>query len=226
MIAYCDIIGGVLMKNCVYRIINKTNNKVYIGSTIDAERRKIEHFSQLENNKHINPHLQNAYNKYGKESFLFDIIEHGLDDGELLIREQHYIDLFNASNNNFGYNISSYANQPDTRKYTKLYTVKFRSLINNTTLSMNAIGMFGCFQAYLEMYTNRIAKPSGENLTNKDIIKITKLSENTVYKILNELEEGNIIKRVGNRQSRQIYLNPYIVTAGTEIQQETYDMFK
>ncbi len=111
------------MKNCVYRIINKINNKVYIGSTIDAERRRIEHFSQLENNKHINPHLQNAYNKYGKDAFMFDVIESNLDDGELLKREQHYIDLFNSSNSNFGYNISSYANQPDTRKYTKNYTL-------------------------------------------------------------------------------------------------------
>lgn len=40
------------MENCVYRIINKINNKVYIGSTIDSERRKIEHFNQLNRGSH------------------------------------------------------------------------------------------------------------------------------------------------------------------------------
>jgi hypothetical protein len=42
----------------IYKIINKINNKYYVGSS-----------------KHINPHLQNAWNKYGQNNFDFVITE-------------------------------------------------------------------------------------------------------------------------------------------------------
>ena len=47
-----------IVENCIYRIINKTNNKVYIGSTIDSERRELEHLSQLSKGVHINKYLE------------------------------------------------------------------------------------------------------------------------------------------------------------------------
>jgi len=37
--------------------------------------RRIQHFSKLRCNKHVNQHLQNAWNKYGKESFEFEVLE-------------------------------------------------------------------------------------------------------------------------------------------------------
>lgn len=214
------------MKNCVYRIVNKINNKVYIGSTIDSERRKLEHFNQLERGVHINTHLQNAYNKYGKNAFMFDIIEDNLDNSELMKREQHYINLFNSSNRNFGYNISQYASQPDSRKYNKLYTVKLRDMINKSNLNATSVSLLFCMQLYLEPYTNRILSPDNKNITNKDLQKISNLAENTVLRALNELEYNHFIRRIGNRQARIIYLNPHIITAGYEIQQRTYDMFE
>lgn len=214
------------LKNCVYRIVNKINNKVYIGSTIDSERRKLEHFNQLEKGIHINTHLQNAYNKYGKNVFIFDIIEDNLDNGELMKREQHYINLFNSSNGNFGYNISQYANQPDGRKYTKTYIVKLRDMISKLNLNATSISLLFCMQLYLEPYTNRILNPDKKNITNKDLQEISNLAKNIVLRALNELEYNHFIRRMGNRQARIIYLNPYIITAGYKVQQETYDMFK
>lgn len=80
----------------VYTITNISNGKLYVGSTIHTERRRLEHFSALANNKHINKHLQNAYNKYGKESFEFEVIEIlEITDNikvKLLEREQFWID--------------------------------------------------------------------------------------------------------------------------------------
>lgn len=108
------------MNNCVYRIINTNNNKVYIGSTIDSERRRLEHASQLDRGVHTNTYLQNSYNKHGKGCFVFDIIESNLDENDLLKREQHYMNLFNSSDRNFGYNISNYANRPSGKKYMKV----------------------------------------------------------------------------------------------------------
>lgn len=60
----------------IYQIRNLINNKRYIGQTNNFSRRKNEQFSTLENNKSNNIHLQRAYNKYGKEKFIFEILEY------------------------------------------------------------------------------------------------------------------------------------------------------
>ena len=49
------------LKSGIYQIKNTINGKVYVGSTIDFERRKYEHFKALKNNNHGNPKLQNAF---------------------------------------------------------------------------------------------------------------------------------------------------------------------
>ena len=87
----------------VYQIRNIVNNKVYIGSAVDLDRRKREHFNKLSKGKHCNPKLQNAYNKYGHDNFIFEVVEQ-VDNKEYLIeREQFYIDKFNVVQE--GYNI-------------------------------------------------------------------------------------------------------------------------
>lgn len=63
------------MNSGIYYIINIVNNKKYIGSSFDIKKRISKHFRQLSKNKHINKHLQNAYNFYGKENFSFEIVE-------------------------------------------------------------------------------------------------------------------------------------------------------
>jgi len=65
-----------LDKQGVYVIRCTESNKIYIGSTtMSFIKRYNHHFNQLENNKHKNSYLQNSYNKYGEESFEFDILE-------------------------------------------------------------------------------------------------------------------------------------------------------
>ncbi len=60
----------------IYQIRNLKNGKVYIGSTTRKFwARKREHFNDLKHEKHDNPHLQNSYNKYGREEFEFEVLE-------------------------------------------------------------------------------------------------------------------------------------------------------
>lgn len=59
----------------IYSIQCKITNKQYIGSALNHEKRKREHFYNLKNNKHPNKKLQNAYNKYRVDCFEFKIIE-------------------------------------------------------------------------------------------------------------------------------------------------------
>lgn len=74
----------------VYQIYNPINNKRYIGSSINVERRLKEHLRNLKKNTHCNVHLQSAYNKY-KDVLQFQFLEECEPD-ECLIFEQYYLD--------------------------------------------------------------------------------------------------------------------------------------
>lgn len=76
----------------IYAIVNILNNKKYIGSTSNFNKRYRQHFNLLSKNKHVNSHLQYAFNKYGNSSFEFWILEQCEDIPDtLLLLEQKYI---------------------------------------------------------------------------------------------------------------------------------------
>lgn len=95
-------------KTGVYCIKNMVNGKKYIGSSINIEERWASHKRALKNGTHHSPHLQYAWDKYGKENFDFYIIEE-CSDLERVDREQFYIDLYESYNHDKGYNISKSA---------------------------------------------------------------------------------------------------------------------
>jgi group I intron endonuclease len=59
----------------IYSIKNKITNEQYIGSSINLQRRKIEHFSSLRQNTHPNAKLQAAFSTYGESNFEYSILE-------------------------------------------------------------------------------------------------------------------------------------------------------
>lgn len=85
----------------IYAIHNVVNDKYYIGQAQDINNRWIRHRSNLKNNTHDNSHLQNAYNKYGKENFEYLVIEE-CEIYELDEKEITYIQQYDSYNN--GYN--------------------------------------------------------------------------------------------------------------------------
>ncbi len=92
----------------IYEIRNKLNGKRYIGSSIDIEKRWKGHKRDLKAGNHGNPHLQNAFNKYGIENFLFmELEEIKGDKSSLYKREQEYLDKWLSTGSL--YNISSIA---------------------------------------------------------------------------------------------------------------------
>lgn len=93
-------------KGGIYCIENTINNKKYIGSSNDFIQRKGQHTYQLKNACHYNSHLNSSFQKYGKENFKFSILEYCNDcnDLELKILEQKWVDLFDVTNREKGYN--------------------------------------------------------------------------------------------------------------------------
>jgi len=90
----------------IYQIENQVNGKRYIGSAVDLRKRRQNHFSALHCGGHENQHLQRAFNKYGGDTFVFEVLEE-TEPKKLIIREQYYIDLLLPE-----YNISSIAGSP------------------------------------------------------------------------------------------------------------------
>lgn len=103
----------------IYSIRNKVNNKVYIGSAIDIQRRFGEHLRMLHRNDHENDHLQKSWNKYGEDNFTFNV-ERICEDVELVKFEQEAIDEYK---NEIGwdnmYNINPNATSCLGRKHTE-----------------------------------------------------------------------------------------------------------
>jgi group I intron endonuclease len=86
------------MKSGIYKIKNIITGVVYIGKSKNVIQRKNAHFSALNLNKHNNPHLQNSYNKHGKDNFTFEILEYcNIED--LGLRELYYLSLYKDNYN-------------------------------------------------------------------------------------------------------------------------------
>lgn len=75
----------------IYKIINITNDKFYIGSAKNLLKRLMQHFSHLRHNESNCTKLQRAYNKYGEGNFKIVLLEE-CEISKLIEREQYYID--------------------------------------------------------------------------------------------------------------------------------------
>ena len=94
------------MDSGIYIIKNILNNKVYVGSSTNLKSRNYKHFWMLEKGLHDNCHLQNSYNKYGKDSFIFQVIKE-CDFIDLISMENFYISEFKSSIFEYGYNLAT-----------------------------------------------------------------------------------------------------------------------
>jgi group I intron endonuclease len=90
----------------IYRIFNTDNGVTYIGGSVDIRVRWLTHLRNLRNGTHHSVKLQRAYNKYGVNCFEHEIIE-VCDVGELILREQFYMDKHGSYTN--GYNCTPIA---------------------------------------------------------------------------------------------------------------------
>lgn len=105
----------------IYKIINKTNGKYYIGSSQNIERRWETHKSQLNTQKHINIFLQRSWNKYSSDNFELKIIQNcdGYSREEIFLIEQNYLDnlseeTYNLSKNaKGGDNLTNHPNREE-----------------------------------------------------------------------------------------------------------------
>lgn len=89
--------------NVIYAIRHIESGRMYVGSAVDFVKRQRLHRNELRRGTHHSPKLQRAWNKYGEDAFVFEVLEGVADKSQLIPREQHWIDHHCAAAK--GYNI-------------------------------------------------------------------------------------------------------------------------
>lgn len=119
-----------LNKCGIYCIRNTVNNKVYIGKSKNIYNRIAAHIQLLNNSsKDENRHLLKAWHKYGSDNFEYFVIEYlELDEQLLKTRELYWIDSFNSTDREIGYNLRR---DSDTNMTVHEETRKLLSLANS-----------------------------------------------------------------------------------------------
>lgn len=109
--------------------------------------------------------------------------------------------------------------------FVKIYRTEMREYLKEVSLSPNAGLLLLNIQPYIEYETNRIAKPSGESFSNKELEELIGLSRSGITRALRELEEKMFIARIGEGKAREIFFNPYLMCAGNKVLKSTLSLF-
>jgi group I intron endonuclease len=94
----------------IYIITCTPTGKIYIGSSVNIRVRCSEHRTILRKGNHHSRHFQNAWNKYGEENFVFEVLQ-PCDKSDLITFEQWYLDTLCPFGKR-GFNIAKDAKAP------------------------------------------------------------------------------------------------------------------
>jgi group I intron endonuclease len=108
----------------VYEIQNSVTGYCYIGSSVNMSKRYIRHISDLKRQVHVNPYLQNAWNKYGENAFVFRAILR-CDKSMTTIYEQKCLDTMEHE-----YNLAKDAIAPNKGR---VFSAEVRAKMSNAS---------------------------------------------------------------------------------------------
>jgi group I intron endonuclease len=155
-------------KAVIYKIINLMNAKFYIGSTVKIKERFRAHRGKLRTGTHHCPHLQNAWNKYGEDAFVFKVIAVVDNPLELHAVEQVLLDEHHGSARCY-----NYARYTDNSSRGVVRTQKHRDAISNGLRAFYAEnqhptkGVPRSEETKALMSQNRAGKPVSETTREK-----------------------------------------------------------
>jgi len=84
---------GNMKTGGLYEIRNLATGKRYVGSAINLQKRKRQHFAGLRAGRHKNVHLQASYAKHGEQAFVFRVICSNVAPDILVRLEQAALDV-------------------------------------------------------------------------------------------------------------------------------------
>jgi group I intron endonuclease len=167
----------------VYSITNLQTNQIYIGRSIDLKKRISKHKRMLRHNRHTNKHLQNSWNKYGEDMFIFNTILLAEPD-KLKELEQKYLDSLDYDKD---FNISKDSSAP---MYGRKHTKDAREKISKGNLgkkmlqsSKIAISKANTGSRRTDKQKELMSKRRSNKLSDEDVREIRKYSKNGLTSI-------------------------------------------
>lgn len=116
----------------VYRILNTVNGNCYVGSSKNIANRYHTHVCSLRNGTNACPILQRAYNKYGEDCFVFQVILCCKPEYRLFY-EQELIRELNAR-----YNVYTNVSSSPLRRFGHSKVSKRKMALSHTGLILSA----------------------------------------------------------------------------------------
>jgi group I intron endonuclease len=84
----------------IYKITQGSTGKVYVGSSVDIEKRIRAHFSTLKRGSHFNYKMQQAYSGTSETDFVWEVLE-CCSIGDMIEKENFWIASLNATEEGF-----------------------------------------------------------------------------------------------------------------------------
>lgn len=212
----------------VYKILNKVNNKIYIGQTNKPDWRWRQHVYRAKNNPH--QLISRSISKYGEDNFEFNVIFFSDSREVVNDTEEFFINYFNSKNLEFGYNVanggsvgkmSDYLRSKISEGLLDYYKthdspIKGRNLSEShrKSLSKSAMGKKGTNlgKKFTKEHCERISKAlTGKKYPNRKSFKTFKDPHNK--KITDE--QAIEIKELSKKYSRVELANMFNVSTAT-----------
>lgn len=155
----------------VYKATNIINNKVYIGQTSRKFSKRINEHIKNKNKRGFSKAIQ----KHGSENFIFEEIYTSFDRNELDRVEEFFIEKYQSTNCEKGYNLVKYAS-----KSTKGYKHTKESIARMVEGRKNVV-----YKPHTEETKLKISKSKKGKRPNRDYV----VSDETKNKISKTLKE-------------------------------------
>ena len=122
----------------IYKITNTANGKVYVGETCrPIKDRWYQHHSKDSNCMK----LKRAIDKYGKESFAIEQIDHAQNREEALNKEKFWIAFYKATDKKYGYNTLESGYTSANKPPKQVYCYETKEIYDSLGACARAIGM-------------------------------------------------------------------------------------
>lgn len=126
----------------IYLLRNLLNGKIYVGGAVDVRTRILRHIAELNRGVHHNPHLQNAWKKYGGKAWEVEVLE-SIETSDIdFVREteQKWLDSLKPyEHSGVGYNVNKLAAMPSSTSRDKMSHTRRGRKVSTSVLEKRSI---------------------------------------------------------------------------------------
>jgi len=128
----------------IYKLTCTNNNKIYIGKSLSLNRR-LNVYKNYKVHCRATGYLKNTILKYGWDSFKVEILENfdiqnkELDNQYLLDRESYYIELYDSTNPDIGFNVCKYSFDATGRTMPEDFKIKTGLRMRGNTINKGRV---------------------------------------------------------------------------------------